>query len=247
MAVSLYDQYREVILAGNVNAFHDLCEFHPISEEETAGTWNAIDLRELILRAETSRDIITAAFDKEFIQKTDITHLSYCLSDSHDFVRWLLENMNHAAMRDWRAHDTGETLLQKYMYAFVNVTEQSSDDTALYMIETIGIDPLAGLHTLAPQRLIENGYFRSVAKLISMGIALEPDMVIHALGMMISNSVYWLNNGFGEHHVGDLDRIVRMIDTLVTGGYNCLTDDMREQIITAGFHEECLALAALLV
>lgn len=228
MAVSLYVRYREAILAGDVNVFRELPEL----------SQNEVDLRRHILVDSTSRDLILAAFEKEIVSRTDIHTLSECLNDAPDFVMWLLENMNHEAMRNYRHRETGETLLQRYMYGCsVDVTALSSDATALYMIETVGIDPLVGAHTPAPELLINVGYIQSIAKLISMGVALGPiDKIINSLNIYISNLLLW-RTGFVEQYNNGLVKLTNLITMLQSAGYACLTDEIRE------FCEACPAIA----
>lgn len=266
MAVSLHAQYKEAILAGfvddnngeepidaygNVNTFRDLCDAHPIPESEICvvtyfddGDWEECDLRRLIMRRRTKRDLITAAFDTGLLSRTDVTCLSNCLSEPYDFVMFLLGQIEYSAIRDWRDPDTGETLLQRYMHAYINVTDPESDEMALFMIETIGIDPLAGNKRPAPEMLIQRGYFRSIAKLISMGIALGPiHKVIAGIGSFIGNCIYWRAHDLAHYHPTDLEQLAHTITTLGSGGYACVTDAIRQKITTNGFHEACPLLA----
>lgn len=261
MAVSLHNQYKEAILAGefvgngesvsdmygNLNMFRDLCDTHPIPASEIIvittyadGDWTASDLGRLIMRHETKRDLITAAFDKGVLLRTNVARLSNCLSEPHAFVMFLLEHFEYSAIRDWRDSETGETLLQRYMYAHVNITDRTSDEMALYMIETIGIDPLAGNHMPAPEMLIRKGYFRSIGKLISMGIPLGPiDKITAGIDSFIGNCVFWRESGYMDYHPTDLEQLAQTITTLTTAGYACVTDAIRQRITTNGFHEAC--------
>ena len=234
MAVSLYVRYREAILAGDVNVFRELPEL----------SQNEVDLRRHILVDSTNRDLILAAFEKNIVCRRDIHILSECLNDAPDFVMWLLENMNHEAMRNYRHPETGETLLQRYMYACsVDCTALSSDATALYMIETVGIDPLVAAHTPAPELLINVGYIQSIAKLISMGVALGPiDKIIDSLNIYICNLLLW-RTGCVEQYNNGLVKLANLITMLQAAGYACLTDAIRERITTNGFCEACPALA----
>lgn len=267
MAVSLHAQYKGAILAGfvgdndgdepidnlygNVNMFRDLCDEHPIPESQIIvitdyadGDWEASDLRRLILRRQTKRDLIAAAFDTGLLSRTDVTRLSNCLSEPHNFVMFLLGQIEHSAIRDWRDPDTGETLLQRYMHAYVNATDPESDEMALFMIETIGIDPLSGNQIPAPEMLIQRGYFRSIAKLISMGIALGPiDKIIAGIDSFIGSCIYWRVHDLAHYHPTDLQQLARTITTLATAGYVCVTETIRQKITTNGFHEACPLLA----
>lgn len=141
-----------------------------------------------------------------------------------------MEKIDPLALCDWRCPDTDQTLLQRFMFKSADAMRET---VTVYMIETIRIDPRPGIH-----ELIAYGYFRSISKIISMGIALGPiDMIISALNSL-TDFVIHARSYYSDLYIlsDELNTLACMIDALITGEYNCLTNDIREKIITNNLH-----------
>lgn len=245
---SLHRRYKDAILSeavDAVNAFRDLWATEPIPASDIVkttvyddGDWDRSDLYFHALHENRSMEFLLMVFEIGFVPTTAVDRLRANLSSKPSHFQFLLEKMDHETIRNWRDAEFHWTLLRHYMSAWVNPTDQSSHSTALYMIETIGIP----LDSTVAHQLIRKGYVAAVQKAIEMGFVFSTTPVDE----LIENSIWWRANGCAHLHVGDLDLIASMIQTLLDAGYACLTANVRELITSNGFHTKCPVLADLL-
>lgn len=247
---SLHIRYRDAILseaADAVNTFRDLWASEPIPASEIVqtlvsdgGTDDSYksDLYFYALHEKRSMEFLEMVFEVGFVSTTAIRNLAEHQSSKPSHFRFLLEKMDHEAIRNWRHHDSGQTLLASYMHAYVNPTEQLTQSTVLYMVETIGIP----VDSTVTHELIRKCFVGAVRKAIELGVVFNTTPVDE----LIENSIWWRANGYAHFHDGDLDLMADMIRVLLDAGYSCLTANVRNLITNNGFDTECPALAALL-
>lgn len=183
MNISLLGLYERAIVS---NSLEELLKLDPIPEDESK-----CDLKHLLLKQigklppTESCELISAAFEKKIIYRKDIDFLDKSLFAHPTYVLWLLTQINHEKAREYRKCNNGKytTILDHYLRrTYVKHELSSSDETVLYMIETIGIDPLFGINPTSgldpimcrPYRstvelCIEYGYINSLKHLGSMG------------------------------------------------------------------------------
>lgn len=235
---TLFNRYKAALLSDAVNSFRDLWATEPIARSEiVSGHWN---LYELALREDHSQEFLEMIFEVGFIPTCSIDVidiLAQKLSSKSSHLQFLLEKMDHETMRYWRHPETNETLLERYMFAYIEILHQSSRYTASYMVNVIGITVGA---TVAP-KLIRYGYVDGVKKAISHGVIFESIPIYD----MLEDSISLRTNGFAEYRLEHLDIIASMIQVLLDAGYDCLTTNVCDFIVGNGFHAECPALAAL--